>query len=243
ERLKNKLLLDDLQIPCDTDDQDKKQELIIKKLEAERQCARRQTQTPEEAILERALSFTNSFPDEINVGKMDVICDACGALHFAGERTDELKALFEKSHPLSSKFFKLIRNYNAAMAFASILSNIDNQTDQGPYIYRISSQIYHFVGPVKPASNEKPSFGQLYFLDTAEAREQRAHHPTNICLNHQRRYNTPQANEVAAVVVGFNDEQFLPHQLVIRPHASSLQIIPVINANCDPMSYPLLFPA
>ncbi|CAG8674832.1 13439_t:CDS:1, partial [Acaulospora morrowiae] len=122
-------------------------------VEAEQQRARCQTQTPEEAILERvtnanrnrqsrylqmtqltstyqeALSFTNSFPDEVNVGKMDVICDACGALHFAGERTgresnifssccqkgavvleksrpfpDELKALFEKSYPLSSKF-------------------------------------------------------------------------------------------------------------------------------------------
>ncbi|CAG8782185.1 4538_t:CDS:1, partial [Acaulospora morrowiae] len=210
----------------------------------------------------------------------------------------ELKTLFEKSHSLSSKFFKHIQNYNTAMAFASILSNIDNQTGRGPYVYHISDQIYHFVGSVKPASNEKPSFDQLYFLDTAEAREQRTHHPINICLNHelldfleqvilnvspyaqayklmrevsnkenksaqlegrqpmdvemifdnnrqldQQQYNTPQANEVAAIVVGSNDKQFLLHQLVIHPRASSLQIIPVINANCDPMSYLLLFPA
>ncbi|CAG8497264.1 33907_t:CDS:2 [Racocetra persica] len=59
----------------------------------------------------------------------------------------------------------------------------------------------------------------------------------------QKRYNSPQANKVAAIVIGSNNDQFFPHHLVVHPCASNpnLQIIPVINANCDPMSYPLIF--
>ncbi|RIB13608.1 hypothetical protein C2G38_1720950 [Gigaspora rosea] len=121
---------------------------------------------------QEALSYTRIFPDEINIRRMNVICEACGVFHFADERTgrdssifasccqkgaiifkellpfpDELRILFEKSHPLSSEFFKHIRNYNAAMAFASIVSNIEIPIGKGPCIYRIYSQIYYFLSP------------------------------------------------------------------------------------------------
>ncbi|CAG8607285.1 15066_t:CDS:2 [Gigaspora margarita] len=43
---------------------------------------------------------------------------------------DELKILFKKSYPLSSEFLKHIQNYNAAMAFVSILSNIEIPIDE-----------------------------------------------------------------------------------------------------------------
>ncbi|CAG8593556.1 3881_t:CDS:1, partial [Racocetra fulgida] len=59
----------------------------------------------------------------------------------------------------------------------------------------------------------------------------------------QRRYNLPLTNEVAAIIVGSNNKQFPFHQLVVCSCALDLQIIPVINLNCDPMSYPLLFPS
>ncbi|CAG8494137.1 10168_t:CDS:2 [Cetraspora pellucida] len=238
---------------------------------------------------QEALSYTKIFPDEINIRRMNVICEACSAFHFAGERTgrdsnifasccqkgavileeplpfpDEFRILFEKNHPLSSEFFKHIRNYNASMAFASILSNVEILIGRGPCIYRISGQMYHFLGPANPAPGEMPTFGQLYFLDTSEARELRSCHPTNVNLNRELldyleqtiRNISPYASAyklmreisdeedlLAAIIIGSNNEQFPPHQLVVCPRASNLQIIPVINSNCDPMSYPLIFPA
>ncbi|RIB23364.1 hypothetical protein C2G38_1891077, partial [Gigaspora rosea] len=96
---------------------------------------------------------------------------------------DELRILFEKSHPLLSEFFKHIQNYNAAMAFASIVSNIEIPIGRGPCIYHIYGQIYHFLSSANPTPDEIPTFGQLYFLDTSEASELRSRHSMNVNLS------------------------------------------------------------
>ncbi|CAG8814073.1 20798_t:CDS:2, partial [Dentiscutata erythropus] len=140
-----------------------------------------------------ALGFTRDFPLELDVGKIDIECRHCGALHFQGEQTgkdldqfifccykgtvvllsllpflDELKLLFLRNYPLSKPFHEHIRKYNGALAFASIVSNIEKPSGCGPYIYKISEQIYHFLGPAQPNANEVPTFGQLYFMETAD---------------------------------------------------------------------------
>lgn len=62
--------------------------------------------------------------------------------------------------------------------------------------------------------------------------------------NHDpRRYNLPIANEVAAVFVSEDGEPPFARDICVHPYGeASLQNINIISPNCDPMTYPLLFP-
>jgi hypothetical protein len=57
-----------------------------------------------------------------------------------------------------------------------------------------------------------------------------------------RRYAAPRCNEVAAIIIGSDVSGFPAHSLAVRSRSAGLKLIPVINADCDPMSYPLMFP-
>ncbi|CAG8682306.1 17755_t:CDS:2 [Dentiscutata erythropus] len=256
-----------------------------------------------------ALYFAKDYPLEADIGQMDVECYHCGALHFQEERTasdldqftscchkgavtlppllpfpNELKLLFLRNHLLSKTFFEHIRKYNGATVFASVVSNNELLSGRGPYAYKISEQIYHFLGPAQPSIGDVPIFEQLYFLETADAQACRSNNPVNVGLDSrllslldltlrqvqqeehdiateqgcqplevqmifendhhldQRRYNTPHVNEVAAIFVGPEEHRFPSHCLAVHPRSNQLKTIPVINADCDPMSYPMLFP-
>ncbi|CAF4462084.1 unnamed protein product [Rotaria sp. Silwood2] len=84
-------------------------------------------------------------------------------------------------------------------------------------------------------------------IDRAE-REKRAPPPLRMIFDinyriHDRRlYNLPTANEVAAVFVGEDNEVPSNRHIAIHPRCKGLQTIPIIDPNCDPMIYPLLFP-
>ncbi|EFO97109.1 hypothetical protein CRE_30483 [Caenorhabditis remanei] len=58
----------------------------------------------------------------------------------------------------------------------------------------------------------------------------------------QRRYQNPTADEIAVVYVG--DEEEIPGKrgLTVHQKSGQLQSLHVIDPNCDPMTYPLLFP-
>ena len=57
-----------------------------------------------------------------------------------------------------------------------------------------------------------------------------------------RRYNRPLHDEVAAVFVEGQDGGPPNREMVIRSRDDHLQPLPYYSANCDPMSYPLIFP-
>ena len=63
---------------------------------------------------------------------------------------------------------------------------------------------------------------------------------------HERKYNVPEASEVAALIVG---EQYGALDIVLRRRGSlndncieKLDIIRIVNCMFDSLSYPLLFP-
>ncbi|CAG8707251.1 25610_t:CDS:2 [Gigaspora margarita] len=126
-------------------------------------------QTP---TYKEALSYSETFPIELNIETINIVCEAYSAFYFASECTgqelniftlcyqkgainleqpllfpDELKFLFKKNHPLSSDFFKNIHNYNSALLFASILAN----NGCGLVFYHISNQLYYFLSPAMPS--------------------------------------------------------------------------------------------
>lgn len=117
-------------------------------------------QLVQKPIIEESKIMNNS------CGKMDVICQFCGAIHFKGELAsckkfniccskgklvfpppkecpELLQMLFTNCHPKSANFIKGARKYNNALAFASMGASIDVPRGRGPYCFKIHGQTYH----------------------------------------------------------------------------------------------------
>ncbi|GKB13675.1 hypothetical protein Tco_0847598 [Tanacetum coccineum] len=63
-------------------------------------------------------------------------------------------------------------------SMTSLGANIDNSINngKGPYVFRISGQIYHWIGSMCPDEGVAPRFLQLYIYDTAnEVKNRMAH--------------------------------------------------------------------
>ncbi|GJV79046.1 DNA helicase [Tanacetum coccineum] len=57
-------------------------------------------------------------------------------------------------------------------------AKIDDSANRGmgPYVFKISSQIYHWIGPLCPEEGHHPHFLQLYIYDTEDEVNNRMHH-------------------------------------------------------------------
>ena len=65
-------------------------------------------------------------------------------------------------------FMDNIRAYNQMFAMTSFGATVDNSINTGgaPYVFRVSGQIYHFIGSFCPLGNNNPRFLQMYVYDT-----------------------------------------------------------------------------
>nr|GFB90004.1 helitron helicase-like domain-containing protein [Tanacetum cinerariifolium] len=65
-------------------------------------------------------------------------------------------------------FLENIRAYNQMFSMTSLEANIDESINngRGPYVFKISGQLYHWIGSLCPADGEPPRFLQLYIYDT-----------------------------------------------------------------------------
>ncbi|KAJ7146510.1 hypothetical protein C8R44DRAFT_724281 [Mycena epipterygia] len=135
----------------------------------------------------------------INLGRMNVVCPECGALHWkvealAKSRVNDLRfgtccldgkivlpavrapprdllELFNGTSHRSEHFKKNIRTYNAAFALASLGVTVDKTVldGHGPYVFKIQGALYHKVGALLPEPGKNPVYAQLYFYSSAEA--------------------------------------------------------------------------
>ncbi|KZS07139.1 Uncharacterized protein APZ42_029230, partial [Daphnia magna] len=88
------------------------------------------------------------------------------------------------NHPKSPHFIKMVRNYNNALAFASMGAQIDHLPGRGPYCFRIHGQLYHDTRAVRYQNEDSlnhraPKYAQLYFIDSTQANEFRSYKPGN----------------------------------------------------------------
>ena len=58
----------------------------------------------------------------------------------------------------------------------------------------------------------------------------------------QRRYNEPRHDEVAAIFVGDEGAPPLKRDIIVYPKDAPCETISYMSANCDPMTYPMIFP-
>jgi len=65
-------------------------------------------------------------------------------------------------------FMDNIRSYNSLFAMTSFGAKIDSHINdgRGPYTFKISGQVCHWMGSLCPQTPDKPRFLQLYVYDT-----------------------------------------------------------------------------
>ncbi|GJR12822.1 hypothetical protein Tco_0795474 [Tanacetum coccineum] len=68
----------------------------------------------------------------------------------------------------NSHFMKHIRAYNQMFAMTSFGAKVDDSVNngKGPYVFKVSGQIYHWIGSLFPKEGHHPRFLQLYIYDT-----------------------------------------------------------------------------
>nr|GEV08926.1 helitron helicase-like domain-containing protein [Tanacetum cinerariifolium] len=75
-------------------------------------------------------------------------------------------------------FLENIRAYNQMLSMTSLGVNIDETINngRGPYVFKISGQLYHWIGSLCPADGDPPHFLQLYIYDTDNEVDNRLTH-------------------------------------------------------------------
>ncbi|PWA75805.1 helitron helicase-like domain-containing protein [Artemisia annua] len=128
----------------------------------------------------------------IDLGDADYTCQYCNATFWYGEK---LKGNCHRSYPKYTKccgggqvylrkeidppeFFKIlfrdkhfldnVRAYNQMFSMTSFGAEIDNSINdgRGPYMFKISGELHHWIGTLCPTSGTDPRFLQLYIYDT-----------------------------------------------------------------------------
>ncbi|GKB23122.1 DNA helicase [Tanacetum coccineum] len=86
---------------------------------------------------------------------------------------DYIKHLLQNSH-----FLENIRAYNQMFAMTSFGAKIDESINngRGPYVFKVSGQVYHWIGSLCPLLGEQPRFLQLYIYDTEHELENKMRH-------------------------------------------------------------------
>ncbi|PWA82762.1 helitron helicase-like domain-containing protein [Artemisia annua] len=132
-------------------------------------------------------------PDEyIKFGPCNCICSKCHALFWYEERLTtstrrsgplyhrccmggKVRLFLPRDYPAyvqqlfsDPHFLTNIRAYNQMFSMTSLGATIDESVNigRGPYVFKVSGQIYHRIGHFCPLSGESPRFLQLYIYET-----------------------------------------------------------------------------
>ncbi|KAL3637308.1 hypothetical protein CASFOL_019607 [Castilleja foliolosa] len=84
-------------------------------------------------------------------------------LPFPLEPPDVIRVLFQDSN-----FMENVRAYNYMFSMTSFGARIADAVNDGhgPYVFKVSGQVSHWIGSICPPDNEHPRFLQLYIYDT-----------------------------------------------------------------------------
>ena len=85
-------------------------------------------------------------------------------------RMRQLKEGWKRGRNRLKKIVKCIRNYNSALAFASVGATTSLTPGNGPYCFRIHGQVYRNTSALAIKHHvEKSSYAQLYFIEAEQA--------------------------------------------------------------------------
>nr|GEV44082.1 ATP-dependent DNA helicase PIF1-like [Tanacetum cinerariifolium] len=128
-----------------------------------------------EYLAQESVSKLNSCFHIIHLANMVQQMLLWRAYHFtASSRIPQyVKELYGNAH-----FMDNIRAYNQMFSMTSVRANVDKSINKGkgPYVYRISGQIYHWIRSMCPDEGQPPRFLQLYIYDTTNEVKNRLSH-------------------------------------------------------------------
>ncbi|XP_071687954.1 uncharacterized protein [Rutidosis leptorrhynchoides] len=131
--------------------------------------------------------FTNDYED---ICDCNCVCSYCGAMFWYEERLrvspsslsynrccegGRVSLPLEEVPPQmiidllgDKQFMDNIRAYNQMFSMASYGAHIDDHVNngRGPYVFKVSGQVYHWIGSLCPEEGNPPRFLQLYIYDT-----------------------------------------------------------------------------
>nr|GFA31219.1 helitron helicase-like domain-containing protein [Tanacetum cinerariifolium] len=126
----------------------------------------------------------------IDLGNCDQKCHYCGCLFWYDERLKGAKydgqpqyhlccgggkiymaqapvpPLFIRQLLTNSHFMEHIRAYNQMFAMTSFGAKVDDWVNKGrgPYVFKVSGQIYHWIGSLCPEEGHDPRFSAVVYL-------------------------------------------------------------------------------
>ena len=140
---------------------------------------------------------------------MNVTCSYCGAYHWLQEKLSKstssnpifnaccqkgtvnlpflpnpppfLKNILEGDDRASMDFRDNIRQYNMALAFTSLGVKENRLVNRrGGWVFRISGELCHLIGSLRPDEDKPPKYAQLYVYDSRLALQQRMSRNENL---------------------------------------------------------------
>ncbi|PWA36172.1 helitron helicase-like domain-containing protein [Artemisia annua] len=98
-------------------------------------------------------------------GSCQCVCFYCHAKFWYEER---ISSSTRRTGPLPTFLLRHIRAYNQMFLMTSLGATVDESVnnDRGPYVFKVSGQIYHCIGKLCPDQGTNPRFLQLYIYDT-----------------------------------------------------------------------------
>lgn len=112
-----------------------------------------------------------NFKEEVTNGYKNCCNNGQNLIHNWDDYPVLLKDLFiNRSNTYYENFYKHIRSYNSAVAFASFGATYDKLRGNGPKVIRIQGQIYHQTSNLyRNDEGITPKYAQLYVYDASEA--------------------------------------------------------------------------
>nr|GEV91677.1 DNA helicase [Tanacetum cinerariifolium] len=176
------------------------------------------------------------------------LCCWGGRIHMqpSEDLPEYFKNLLQNKH-----FMENIRAYNQMFAMTSFGAQIDESInhERGPYVFKVSGQVYHWIGSLCPPPGESLRFLQLYIYDTDHEVENRMRHFGGIddinldpeIVKGARGYELPTSNVLGAVVFDSGVSGSTDFDVIIQEKAGPPKRISKLYKSYMSLQFPLLF--
>ncbi|XP_071728497.1 uncharacterized protein [Rutidosis leptorrhynchoides] len=212
-----------------------------------------------------------------DLGDCDRVCEYCNALFWFDERIKvysarrhlryhkccmdgrvvlpidrhvplEFKRLLESAH-----FMDNIRAYNQMFSMTSYGAKIDDSVNsrRGPYVFKISGQVYHWMGSLYPLEDSMPRMSHFggqedSSLDVTVVRKLIAILDTHnqiklFSVTGSRQYELPTSDAVGAIVYGENVRSERDYDVIVELRSGTPQRINKLHQLYMSLQFPLLF--
>ncbi|KAJ0495305.1 putative helitron helicase-like domain-containing protein [Helianthus annuus] len=192
-------------------------------------------------------SMRRALPSYSDCGDCTYICEHCNALFWFNERvlhaahvrhprynqcckSGAVSLTFPLQPPPVIKqlfrdpqFLENIRAYNNMFSMTSFGANVDDTINdgRGPYIFKISGQVSHWIRSLCPPPNEKPRFLQMYIYDTE-----------NEISNRLRFFNNSDQHNLSHTVVATLSQTLNAHNKYVRLFKNASEICSTEEGSC-----------